>query len=274
MKKTTSFPPPTGATQGTPVPNEPPTRTVGGLIRSSPYVQDLRGIRFGRLIVESFAGCGARQNALWLCRCSCGNTKIISAKGLRAGSPTSCGCLFRKQASARALDELTGRRFGRLTVSYRVENSPSGATRWQAVCDCGNECVAYGKDLRSGATKSCGCFARDRLTKLNLSRKGKDHPSWNPNLTQEDRDRQRLGTPTKINLARIAQQVRRRDRATCLVCGAKNSTQVHHLEPWSQSKPLRYSRRNLVTLCKECHRQFHILYGHAGDLEDFEDFLK
>ena len=59
--------------------------------------------------------------------------------------------------------DLTGQRFGRLVV---VEESKKTNKRkgifWNCLCDCGIEKVVYGAELRSGDTKSCGCFQRER----------------------------------------------------------------------------------------------------------------
>lgn len=61
--------------------------------------------------------------------------------------------------------DLTGMRFGRLTVIKRAENvvQPSGETRiaWKCKCDCGAEIVARSIDLRTGKKKSCGCYRRE-----------------------------------------------------------------------------------------------------------------
>jgi len=63
------------------------------------------------------------------------------------------------------LIDLTGQRFGRLTVIERAEDhiQPTGKheTKWRCVCDCGNITVAYGGSLRNGGTKSCGCLQRE-----------------------------------------------------------------------------------------------------------------
>lgn len=56
-----------------------------------------------------------------------------------------------------ALD-LIGRRYGRLTVVARTENSKTHKTRWICKCDCGKEIVAVGSNLKSGNTQSCGCL--------------------------------------------------------------------------------------------------------------------
>lgn len=59
-----------------------------------------------------------------------------------------------------ALIDLTGCRFGRLEVLERAaaEGRP---TRWLCRCACGTTKVIRGGDLRSGATRSCGCALSD-----------------------------------------------------------------------------------------------------------------
>lgn len=57
---------------------------------------DLKGQKFGRLTVIGRAGSTLGRHALWLCKCSCGNSKIIRGSCLRNGSTKSCGCLRRE----------------------------------------------------------------------------------------------------------------------------------------------------------------------------------
>lgn len=52
--------------------------------------------------------------------------------------------------------DLTGRRYGRLTVLAPAENV-GGRTAWLCRCDCGRETTVKTHNLRSGHTKSCGC---------------------------------------------------------------------------------------------------------------------
>lgn len=68
--------------------------------------------------------------------------------------------------------DLTGQRFGRLTVVSRAENyvSPTGKSRhlrWDCICDCGNKCTVYGDALKAGRTKSCGCLQKENLNIIN-----------------------------------------------------------------------------------------------------------
>lgn len=53
--------------------------------------------------------------------------------------------------------DLTGLKFGRLTVIERVENNKDGRACWLCICECGNQCVKSGKLLLRGHCNSCGC---------------------------------------------------------------------------------------------------------------------
>ena len=63
--------------------------------------------------------------------------------------------------------DLTGLRFGRLTVLSYAERHPSaGGSRsayWLCKCDCGKEKIVNGNHLKSGAIKSCGCLHKETL---------------------------------------------------------------------------------------------------------------
>lgn len=63
--------------------------------------------------------------------------------------------------------DLTGQKFGRLTVIERVEDhvKPSGrrATQWLCKCDCGNKIIVRASNLKSGHTNSCGCLNKERV---------------------------------------------------------------------------------------------------------------
>lgn len=67
------------------------------------------------------------------------------------------------------LIDLTGKRFGRLTVVKRADDyvTPNGQhrPRWMCKCDCGNEAVVWGMSLRNKTTQSCGCLHRERFTR-------------------------------------------------------------------------------------------------------------
>ena len=53
--------------------------------------------------------------------------------------------------------DITGQRFGMLTVLVRHGVTTDRKVTWLCRCDCGREKVVSGKDMRSGHTASCGC---------------------------------------------------------------------------------------------------------------------
>lgn len=61
--------------------------------------------------------------------------------------------------------DLSGKRFGRLVVIDRADDyiSPKGyhKAKWNCLCDCGNNAVVGAQELRSGDTKSCGCYEQE-----------------------------------------------------------------------------------------------------------------
>jgi len=60
------------------------------------------------------------------------------------------------------LNDLTGQRFGKLTVVQRAAaNDKRNRARWLCVCDCGTKKVVAGCHLISGDTRSCGCLRRE-----------------------------------------------------------------------------------------------------------------
>ena len=71
-----------------------------------------------------------------------------------------------------ALKNEIGNTYGYLTVIERAENTKEGRAMWKCKCKCGNETIVLGKHLRSGNTKSCGCYQRERATQANMDRVG------------------------------------------------------------------------------------------------------
>lgn len=59
-----------------------------------------------------------------------------------------------------AFQDLTGRRFGMLTVIERTENGPHGKTRYLCRCDCGTMHTVSADHLKSGEVSSCGCLKK------------------------------------------------------------------------------------------------------------------
>ncbi len=77
-----------------------------------------------------------------------------------------------------AFIDLTGQKFGRLTVTSKSKIGPNRRWLWLCKCECGAEKEIDGQALRAGDSNSCGCFnldqkrqiCRDRNITHNLSK--------------------------------------------------------------------------------------------------------
>jgi len=127
------------------------------------HAVDLTGKVFGRLTVLKRVENARSGDAQWMCQCSCPNKTIlaVTTSNLTSGNTQSCGC-YHHDRITELKNDLTGKRFGRLTVigrSLDAERSYSGRTIcYTCRCDCGNECDVSYPQLVTGKTQSCGCL--------------------------------------------------------------------------------------------------------------------
>jgi hypothetical protein len=70
-----------------------------------------------------------------------------------------------------AFRNLTGQKFGYLTVEHRVANDKHGKSCWVCRCDCepNKSVIVVGSDLVKGHTKSCGCLHRKKAAAANTT---------------------------------------------------------------------------------------------------------
>lgn len=66
-------------------------------------------------------------------------------------------------------EDLTGQKFGRLIVIKQAEDFVTSKdkhySQWLCKCDCGGETTTLGSRLKEGQVKSCGCFAKETISK-------------------------------------------------------------------------------------------------------------
>lgn len=136
---------------------------------------DITGQRFNRWTalyeVDSRFSSSGNRIRIWHCRCDCGNEKDVMMSTLRNGTSKSCGCFNKEMTSMSNSKDLTGKKFGKLTVIERDENS----YKWKCICDCQigleNPKFTYsiGYYLEHGLTKSCGCYSRE-IASINMKK--------------------------------------------------------------------------------------------------------
>lgn len=124
------------------------------------------GTRFGHLVVlEHSDQKSSDGKRLWKCQCDCGTICYARSSDLRAQKKQTCGC--RSWGNKTRLD-LTGKVFGELTVLEKLPDKIEHGRRyamWRCKCNCGKEIQVSTSNLRSGNTKSCGCYGKSILGK-------------------------------------------------------------------------------------------------------------
>ena len=105
---------------------------------------------------------GKANAVYWGCQCKiCGDYCIKIGTNLKRDK--SCGCARKKNISNARRNDLTGQKFGMLTViEYTGRNNASRNAIWRCKCDCGNECEVDSNNLTSLHTVSCGCIKREK----------------------------------------------------------------------------------------------------------------
>ena len=62
--------------------------------------------------------------------------------------------------------DLTNQKFGRLTVLAQAKEKIGRYVAWDCICECGKMKTVRGDCLKNGATKSCGCLAKENGAKM------------------------------------------------------------------------------------------------------------
>ena len=126
--------------------------------RAGDNIKDIVGNRYGKLtVIEAMKERYSNGSVKWKCICDCGKIYFCSSSELKRRK--SCGCETR-------LIDLTGKKFGRLTVMRRTSNKKT-RTYWHCKCDCGKEIDVCASHLSSSKTVSCGCSSAERIAELN-----------------------------------------------------------------------------------------------------------
>lgn len=182
------------------------------------------------------------------------------------------------------LRDLTGRKFGRLTVIGRDTTRPKGKTWWRCRCDCGNESIVWAANLLNGHTASCGCLADEARRHPRARRK------HSPSIMTEDIIGRRYGRLVVTGYAGRDEHHRRTFYCRCdcgndviaiysnLQCGDKKScgcirrghppTYIKHGD--SRSGPYRRIHsiwKGMVERCEfpqRCSQRDWRLYGARG----------
>jgi len=218
------------------------------------YRIDIANKKFGRLVPIKYIPCVHTKNSWtkskWECVCDCGNKITVRTCDIISGNTKSCGCIRKEIMFKKQFKDITGQRFGKVIVIKPVGYTSDHKITWLCKCDCGNEKVIPGRNLRKGLTSSCGCLScRATLEDNIISNNNKNSTS----LNQQKR--------YSSELVKWRMEVYERDKYKCQSCGqVGGGLEAHHILSWAQYPETRLDVDNGITLCRECH--LHKVHGY------------
>lgn len=244
---------------------------------------DITGQRYGRLVVVEYTETDKNRQAKWLCKCDCGNTKIISANALRRGLTKSCGCLndevrrsginrighkntdeMKRKMSERkkgvpnpvAVEKSARARKGRplpeetkrkISEAQKGKSRPPEQVKKAAQARIGIRFKRKKKRIISDEQR--------RKQSETMKSKGSANHLYIDGKCADRHDERKIAYMT-VEYKIWRDSVFRRDNYTCQLCGEKpRRVEADHIQAWSTHPELRYELSNGRTLCVECHRK-------------------
>lgn len=118
-------------------------------------MKNLKGLQYGDYLIEDYIG-----NGTWRAKCQkCGLERTYKTANIKPERENGGQCPCSKSGIE------IGDKFARLTVLSRDLTKETGdGIFWNCVCDCGCLTSVRTKDLKSGNTKSCGCYNIEKLS--------------------------------------------------------------------------------------------------------------
>lgn len=157
-------------------------------------------------------------------------------------------------------------------IIVKVEDLKSASrVKVKVKCDyCGKEYeIEWNKYIQrnhNGKIYCRSCANKALNSKENCS-------SWNPNITQEERENNRGFQ----EYAEFIRKVLIRDNFTCVITGKtrkETDLEVHHLNGYNWCIEGRTDVKNAVTITKDLHKAFHEKYGYGNNTkEQFLEFV-
>jgi len=133
-----------------------------------------------------------------------------------------------------------------LTIKYINSH-----TKLKYKCICGNISKITFCNFKNGVRcRKCS----------NKNRTGSNNVNWNNSINRLQREKDR----SSLIYKNLRLNIYKRDNFTCQCCqdNKGGNLVIHHLEGYHWCKSLRKEKFNIITLCKQCHDNFHKQYGY------------
>ncbi len=76
------------------------------------------------------------------------------------------------------INDLHGKRFGRLLVVSDSGERRDACVMWVCYCDCGKVALVRGNSLVAGLTQSCGCYLSEKSADKKNEKNGNKETEW------------------------------------------------------------------------------------------------
>lgn len=260
---------------------------------------NIKGQRFDRwLVLEKVKQeCGESR---WICQCDCGTIREVTQISLRRGTSKSCGCLNRDVSRCMCGENSVHWKGGKTRKECLICKTHfyayTGVKEEQIYCS--RRCSDIGKmdiddSLKNKNTpkrivvKCSHCNAEIKITHREsdlfathfCDRKcagkwksenniGENSANWKGGITPK---RISIRESTKYKQWRLA--IYERDDYTCQCCGNNiGNINAHHIENfanlYNEVDEIIFNHDNGITLCKDCHEEFHSVFGRKDNNEN------
>ncbi len=196
--------------------------------------------------------------------CICQQRVKVKFKNFVKGSGMCEKCARKKTSESRSISISEMKKaFEERGCQFLLSTKKGNNYLIEYICHCGHEASAYYSNFLRG---------HDCLNCKKHKMSGENSPNWNPNLTDEERENGRMIPGYEA----WREAVFKRDNYTCLCCKKRGGKLcAHHKDNYSEFPELRIEVSNGVTLCEECHVEFHSIYSYKSNVSSqYEEFLK
>ena len=192
-------------------------------------------------------------------RCKCGNKK--------------CKICFSHFKNGRRCIECGGKEkftFDYVYNYFKERNCKLLATEYinnrtpmEYECICGNDedKICFNNFKRGNRCMKC---VIERIS-------GENNCNYNPNLTDEEREKNR----SRPGCKKWKKLILKRDKNTCQYCfQVERKLCAHHIEDYLNNEELKTVLSNGFLFCEKHHIDFHKIYGYNCNREQLNEFLK
>lgn len=169
--------------------------------------------------------------------------------------------------------DFIGKKFGKLEVVQRTDQSKWNSVLWKCKCECGNETLASTAHLRNGDKQSCGCLQQEQRKKAKtfagIYHKGKIKASrGQKKIVQIKNSLKNSKRPITWDISPEEEPtvVAWLENHSCVYCGARDK---HMGLDRVDSKVKSYCIGNIVPSCTACN-----VAKHEMSVEEFLTWIK